>query len=149
METTSLSAYGGPTFFHGDALMSDMIFLLQLAGRAPTDFAQVFPSMVCRVADQGVRAIVQVVDSAGAPVNLHGASKKLIKLMRPSGATYDAAALFLTNGFDGRIYFASSATVPPFDQAGVWFLQAEVTVDSVQQSTKWGSFAVQPNIDAN
>lgn len=146
---TTLGAWGGPTAFYGDSLMSDMNFVLQLAGGIPTDFSRVFPNMVCRVGDQGVRTIVQVVDSNGDPANLHGASKLLIKLLKPSAGTYDAAAVPLTNGYDGKIYFTSSALVPPFDQSGVWFLQAEVTVAGVQQSTKWGCFNVQKNIDSN
>lgn len=146
---TSLGAYGGPTAFYGDSLMNDMEFVLKLAGALPTDFNTVFPAMACRVADEGVRVIVQVVDSAGNPVNIRNADKKLIKLMKPSSVTCDIVASLLTNGYDGRMYFSSTELKPPFDQAGVWFIQAEIAIDSVQQSTKWGCFTVQPNITAN
>lgn len=149
LDTTGAGAYGGPVAFYGDKLMSDMIFMLQLAGAAPQDFSQVFPSMLCRVADQGVRVIIAVVDSNGDPVNLHGATKKMIKLQKPDGTAVDVAGSFLTNGFDGKIYFTSSVSVPPFSPDGVWFVQAEVVVGGVQQSTRWGCFTVQPNIDAN
>lgn len=134
---------------YGDIFMSDMTFVLPLAGAAPTDFASIPPTMICRVGDEGVRVIVQVVDSNGEAVNLRGATKLLIKLLKPGGTTYDAAASFLTNGFDGRIVFTSTGSIPPFDQSGVWFLQVEAAISSIQQSTKWGSFTVEANIDAN
>lgn len=129
--------------------MSDMHFVLKLAGATPDDFSRVLPGMVCRMGDEGVRAVAQMVDADGNPVNLHGASNLKLKFLKPSGATYDATAVFLTNGYDGRLYFKSTDVLPPFDQVGVWFLQAKVTVGGVRQSTDWGGFTVQPNIDAS
>lgn len=146
-QLTTLGMYGGPSAFYGGALVNDMNFVLPLAGPAPVDFTQVFPSMVCRVADEGVRTIVEVVDSDQMPVNVRGATVLQIKYLKPSGETYDATASFLTNGYDGKIYFASTDVAPPFDEAGVWFIQVKLVIDDVQQSTKWGCFAVQPNID--
>lgn len=133
---------------YGDIFMSDMTFVLALAGPAPISFDAIPISMNCRVGDQGVRTIVQVIDSAGQPVNLRDATKLLIKFLKPSGDTYDAIASFLTNGFDGRIYFTSTSGAPPFDEFGTWFVQVEAAINSVQQSTKWGSFNVEQNIDA-
>lgn len=146
-QVTALGAYGGPVTSYGDIFMSDLNFVLQLAGPVSVDFTRVFPSMVCRVADQGVRVIVQVVDSTGAPVNLRDATALKMKFLKPDGSKYDGVPVFLTNGFDGRIVITSTVSVPPFDQSGQWFLQAEVVISSVKQSTEWGSFEVEDNID--
>lgn len=128
--------------------MGDINFNLQLAGVEPTNFTPTYPLQACRVADQGVRIVIQVLDGYGNPVNVRGASVKLIKYLRPDGTTYDAPASLLTNGLDGFIYFSSTSTKPPFNQAGTWWVQAKVTINGNSQSTQWGSFTVQPNIDA-
>lgn len=145
-QLTSLGAYGGPNAFYGGEFMSDMTFVLQLAGASPDDFTRVFPEMVCREDDQGVRTIIEVLDSDRLPVNLRGATTLTIKLLKPSGEVVEVPATFLTNGFNGKIQYISSDLVPPFDEVGVWFLQVLAIIDSVQQSTEWGAFTVQANI---
>lgn len=129
--------------------MADLSFVLQLAGPVTVDFTAIYPSMVCRYLDSGVRVIVQILDANRQPAVIRDATRLRIKLMKPDGTVYDAVPAFLTNGYDGKIYFTSSNTVPPFNEAGTWFIQAEVTIGSVQLSTEWGSFAVEGNIDNN
>jgi len=146
-QVTALGVYGGPVASYGDILMSDLNFVLQLAGPVKQDFSSVFPTMVCRVGDEGVRVIVQIVDSNGEAVNLRDASVLKMKFLKPGGQKYDGTPVFLTNGFDGKIVVTSSNTVPPFDQSGQWFLQAEAMISSIKQSTEWGAFEVEDNID--
>jgi hypothetical protein len=146
-EVTALGAYGGCIASYTEIFMSDLNFILQLAGPVSTDFSKIFPSMVCRVGDQGVRVIIQVTDFTGAPVIVRNASAILIKLLKPDGTTVDIAGVLLTNGYDGKIYLISTLTIPPFDQSGQWFLQAEITIGGTKQSTEWGSFNVEGNID--
>lgn len=128
--------------------MIDLDFVLQLAGPRAVDFEPVFPLLALRQSDQGIAMIVQVVDADGQPVNIRAATTKTIKLLKPNGATYDTAAQLLTNGADGKMYFVSSAVVPPFDQTGEWWIQGKVIIGGVAQSTQWSNFAVEPNIDA-
>src|SRR3990172_6653069 len=131
------------------AFMSDMNFALQLAGPVQLTFQPVYPVQACRYADQGVRVIVAVVDGYGNPVDLRGASAKTIKFLKPDGTTYDATAVFLSNGYDGRVLFTSTSLLPPFNQAGAWWVQAAVTVGGKRQHTQWGAFSVERNIDNN
>lgn len=146
-QLTALGAYGGPVGSYGDIFMSDLNFVLQLAGPVKTDFSTVFPTMVCRVGDQGVRVIVQIVDSSGEPVNLRDATTLKMKFLKPDGSKYDGTPVFLTNGYDGKIVITSTGSIPPFDQSGQWFLQAEAMISSIKQSTEWGAFEVEDNID--
>ena len=128
--------------------MSDLNFVLQLAGPHALEFVPITPKLALRVSDQGIRMIAQVVDGDGQAVNIRGASTKTLKLMRPDGTTYDAASALFSNGADGKMYFTSSASVPPFSQVGEWWMQAKVIIAGVAQSTKWANFAVEANIDA-
>lgn len=151
-QITSLGAYGGPGLplgLRSIAFMSDINFALQLAGPHELDFDPVSPVQSLQASDQGIRLIVQVINGAQAAVNIRAATTKTIKLMRPDGSTYDAAASLLSNGMDGKMYFLSSAVAPPYDEVGEWKVQAKVVIGGVAQSTQWSSFLVEPVIDAN
>lgn len=149
---TSVGLSGAPAmpyFLGSSPLMGDINFALQLAGLEPAQFAPTYPLQACRVGDQGVRVVVQVLDGYGNPVNVRTASVKTIKYLRPDGTAFDGQASLLTNGLDGYLYFASTINTPPLDQSGTWWVQAKVTIGGNSQSTQWGSFAVQSNIDGN
>lgn len=129
--------------------MIDIDFTLQLAGPKTLDFFPVFPKQAVRMSDQGIRMIVAVVDGDQNPVNIRAATTKMIKLMKPDGTTFDATGLLFSNGADGKTYFVSTISVPPFNQVGEWWIQVKLVIGGVAQSTQWANFAVEPNIDAN
>lgn len=126
--------------------MTDINFILQLAGPCATDFTPISPRQCLREGDQGIRVLVQVVDGDGEALNIRPATSKLIKLMRPDGTSQDVPGVLYSSGADGKMYFVSSAVLPPFDQVGEWFVQAKVVIGGVSQSTKLGSFLVEQNI---
>lgn len=129
--------------------MSDINLTLQLAGPRAMTFFPVTPQQSIRVGDQGIRVVASIVDGDGEAVNIRAATTMTMKLLQPDDSADDIAGLLLSNGADGKVYFLSSDTVPPFDQAGEWQLQVKLVIGGVTQSTKWGSFTVEPNIDAN
>ena len=129
--------------------MSDLNFKLQLAGPRTTTFTPIAPVQAIRVMDQGIRMIAEIVDGDGAAVNIRTATIKTMRLMLPDGTTDDVMGTLFTNGADGKMYFVSSAIVPPFNQIGKWLLQARVVIGGISQSTKTIAFVVEPNIDSN
>lgn len=148
-QITSLGTCGGPGLplgLRSIAFMSDINFMLRLAGTLFLDFTPVSPEQSVREDDEGIRMIVQVVDGDDSPVNIRAATSKVILLMRPDGTTQGIAGTLFSNGADGKMYFLSSVSTPPFDQAGVWWLQARVTIGGVTQTTQWTNFAVEPTI---
>lgn len=127
--------------------MTDINFALQLAGPCSVEFTPISPRQCLREGDQGVRVIVQIVDGDSQPLNIRPATSKLIKLMRPDGTSQDIPGVLFSNGADGKMYFVSSAVLPPFNQVGEWFVQAKVVIGGVTQSTNTASFLVESNID--
>lgn len=129
--------------------MSQMQFTLQVAGPRNTEFTPRLPTQECHVNDVGIQVIVQFVDSDGKPIDIRPQTSLLLRCLRPDGTTYDAKAGLYTNGMDGKASFISDAHNPPFDQAGTWWIQGTVTLagNVGPQSTRWGKFAVEPNID--
>lgn len=129
--------------------MSLIQFQLQIAGPISTSFVPPFPVQQCHIDDQGVSVIVQVLDSLGSPVNLRQVQSKSIILVRPSGVSVEVPAAFLTNGFDGDMYFITSQTIPPgtgLDEEGIWLIQGKIVVDGDTQYTAIGSFQVNSNL---
>ena len=129
--------------------MTDLNFKSQLAGPRAVGFVPPAPVKALRAMDEGVRVIAEIVDGDGLAVDVRAATTKLMKLMKPDGTTQDIGGLLFSNGADGKVYFVSSASVPPFSQTGEWKLQVKIIIGGVAQSTKWVSFVVEPNIDAN
>lgn len=127
--------------------MNELQFVLPVAGVVPLEFTPVVPGMNAQMLDRGLRIVVQMIDSNGLPVNIHTATTKLIKLQKPSGVKVDIPAAFVTNGYDGKLYFTTTNLVPPLDQAGIWFVQSKIVMGTVAKSTHLGSFEVLANID--
>lgn len=152
-QVTGLGAYGGviPLTFYGVPFMSALSFTLQLAGPITTVFVPPFPSQQCHVSDQGVVLVVQVLDSAGNPVNLRLASEFKIITVRPSGTSIETVASFATNGLDGRMELVTSASSPlgtGLDEFGIWYVQGKVKISGSTQFTAVGAFSVAENLGA-
>lgn len=131
--------------------MSALTFTLQLAGPISPSFAPPRPTQRCQLTDEGVSLIVQVIDSAGNPVNLRLASSKKILLVRPSGVKTEVSASYFTNGLDGQMFFASNQSVPlgtGLDEYGIWSIQAKITISGNTQFTATSAFSVGNNLGA-
>lgn len=141
--TTGLAPYGssGPILGRGNyVFMTDLEFPLNLAGPKRHTFQDPTTTLACRVDDQGVRLIVQVLDGDNLPVNIRAATGLLIKVQFPDGTGKEYTGVLLTNGTDGRVYYA---TVPnDLNQAGLFEIQAQITMAGNIQTTARGKFWV-------
>lgn len=153
-QVTGLRSYGCPTpvlFSNGVALMTALIFPLQLSGPASTIFASPVPTQQCQVSDGGIDVVIEVLDGNGNPVVVHGATAMSILVSRPSGATVLVPAHFFTNGFDGQIAFSTGSTTPfgaGLNEFGSWRVQGRIILDGDLLYTSIGSFTVNPNLGA-
>lgn len=152
-QLTSLFFYGGPgsTALEGEEFMSVLNFVLSLAGPLSTVFGLVRPSQQTQAYDDGVSIVVQVTDSNGVPVNLRPATKLKMLVTRPSGVAVELAAVFYTNGFDGKMSITTSDINPTgtgLDEFGTWQVQGKLTLDGATQYTAVGAFLVNPNLGA-
>jgi hypothetical protein len=122
-------------------------FVLQLLGPAsdPVVIPQDYQSL--QQDDTGVQLIVQVTDQAGAPVNIATADVLTMKLLAPDGTPLDFTAKLLSNGADGKLYYVTR----PGDlaQAGLYQIQAKVTMAGSSKSSRRGFFWSYPNVDAS
>ncbi len=131
--------------------MSALNFSLQLAGPIAPKFLPPAPTAQCQVTDMGISIIVQVLDSSGNPVNLRTASSLTIITTRPSGVVTETKASFLTNGFDGNMYFVTSPSSPAgtgLDEVGIWQVQAKIVTSGLTQFTTVGYFQTFGNLGA-
>lgn len=131
--------------------MTTLQFSLSLAGPVVTSFSPPLPTQQCQLTDQGVSLVVLVLDSNGNPVNLRNASLLKIITVRPSGVIAENVATFYTNGFDGKMSFASSAQAPigtGLDQVGEWLIQGKIILGGNTQFTQVGYFSVNNNLGA-
>lgn len=152
-QVTVLGAYGGPVpiLLYGAPFMSTINFVLQLAGPITQTFSPSFPSQRAQVSDQGVSLVIQVMDSAGNPVNLRLASDIKMILVRPSGVSVEMTASLYTNGFNGQMSISTSAAAPygtGLDEPGLWLVQGRITTSGNTQFTTVGAFAVDINLGA-
>lgn len=150
-QVTTLGAYGGPVplALYGAAFMNEISFVLPIAGAITSAFTAVRPSQKCQANDQGVTVVIQVVDSAGNPVNLRTATLKSILTLRPSGSAMPVAAGLYTNGFDGKMSFSSDDIVPygnGLSEVGTWQVQGKITIAGDTVFTTVGAFSVGQNI---
>lgn len=150
-QVTTLGAYGGPVpmTFWGGIFVNALTFSLQLAGPISGDFAPPVPEQRCQVTDSGISVVVQVLDSAGSPVNLRMATSKSILVERPSGVCVTAPASFFTNGIDGQMYFSTGPESPVgtgLDEFGVWKIQGRIVLGGNLQFTQVGAFSVGSNL---
>lgn len=120
--------------------MTDLEFPLNLAGPKRHSFQDPTTILACRLDDEGVRLVVQVLDGEDLPVNIRAATGLTVKVLSPDGTGKEYAGVLLTNGTDGRVFYA---TVPnDLDQAGLYELQAQITMAGNVQTTARGKFWV-------
>jgi|SRR5579864_29026 len=140
---TGLASYGSVGIPYRQPLVIPVDFALQVAGPfQPTGF--LVTTNFCQVANAGIQIIVQVLDENLNPINLYGATVLTIAFMKPDGMQFSKTAQYLTNGIDGNIYYTTLAT--DILEAGLWYVQAQVTIGGATLTTQWGEFEANANL---
>lgn len=140
---TSLGSGGYPVGAWRHPIVIPVNFALQVAGQfQPTNF--IVTSNFCQIANAGIQIIVQVQDQNLNPLNVLGASAIVLAFQQPDGTQFNRNATFLTNGIDGSIYYVTTAT--DILEAGLWYVQAQVTVGGATLTTLWGQFEANANL---
>lgn len=103
------------------------------------------PNQSCQADDVAVVLIVQIVDPAGAVIDVSAATNMVIKLGLPDGATKDLTAVLHTNGTDGKIKYTTIAG--DLAQVGAYRIQGKLNVAGGLKSSFVGSFSVLDNIN--
>ncbi len=120
-------------------------FTLKISGSCPGDFEECLPWV--QKGDEGIQLIVQVVDSAGVPVDISAALSTVIKLSYPDGSAQDFNATFVSDGVDGKIQYSTEAE--DLSQVGLYGIQAKIGMGNAPKSSELGKFEVRGNIDEN
>ena len=76
------------------------------------------------VDDKNTRFIITISDSDCVAINISAYTTLNIIFTKPDGTIVTKTALFVTDGTDGQIYYATVAG--DLDQSGVWKIQAYV-----------------------
>lgn len=98
-----------------------------------------------RKGDLGTALVVEVVDEAGAVVDVSGATAKKIFLTKPGGTVLTKDAVFDTDGTDGLIKHLTVAG--DFDTVGTYQIEGRVTLSATEEwSTEIGVFRVYPTL---
>jgi hypothetical protein len=118
-------------------------FVLPIAGPVPNVIEPPVPQS-CQNACPNVSLEVELVDQDGEPIDLSEASELQFWLRAPDGSFRPVPAAFSSNGIDGLIsYLTTSADLT---EAGLWSIQAQATFDTNVIVSRWGYFAVEPNV---
>lgn len=83
-------------------------------------------------------------DCDGTAVNVSAASAKQIVFKTPSGVVKTRTASFTTDGTDGKIQYATAGS--DLDEAGVWRMQALVTIGGGTFYSSVVEFTVKANL---
>lgn len=142
---TSLRPYGSQGVPNPFPFMVLITFTLPVAGPVPSDVDALFARQACQDGNDGIQAVVQVTDEAGAPVNLHGAAALKLNFLKPSGVTMNRVPALWSNGYDGKLAYTTVAA--DLNEDGLWRLQAHFTLSGNKMTTRWGEFRVKRNID--
>lgn len=144
---TSLSVCGTPwqAFGSGSSILVPLEFSLQVAGANPTEFDCAYPEVSCQQDNGGIQVIIQVLGVDGLPADLSQSRDLSIKVKYPSGVVADFSATLLSRGADGRMFFVTSNS--DLDEVGQYSVQGRYSVNGRRRTTRWGIFAVLPDID--
>lgn len=126
--------------------MSQMNFTLHFAGPGRQNYPP-NPMQSCRKNDTGIILNAILVDANNNPINIRAATKMLMKIVYPDGASKDVKGSWLTNGLDGQVAYVTTAADLP--QEGLHKLQVELTMFGSTQSTEMGKFWVGELADLN
>lgn len=86
----------------------------------------------------------QILDSAGAPVDISLANNLELRLLLPTGAAVHKAATFTTDGTDGKVRYVVQAG--DLDLAGSWQRQFLVSGPAFSFPFEVVAFEVQHNL---
>lgn len=117
-------------------------FALQIAGEFMGTFAET--NNFCQAANAGIQFNVQFLDASGKPLDVSGATVLTIAFQQPDGTQVPHTAQYVTNGIDGRIFYVTNAS--DFLEAGLAYVQGQVTVGGSILTTAWGQFEVNANL---
>lgn len=121
----------------------EFAFVLALAGPPPNVIQPPVPQ-TCQAACPNVALRALLVDQAGAPLDLSAATGLQYWLLTPSQAMFPIPAAFVSNGLDGLI---EALTGPDtLLQTGTWGIQAQLQFGATTMVSRWGYFAVAPNV---
>lgn len=118
-------------------------FQLQVAGTPSLSFAAPTPNFF-QVANAGIQILVQLLDEDQEPLNISGATALTLAFQLPDGTLISKTASYLSNGIDGQIYYVTTAS--DFIEAGLTYVQAQVTVGGATLTTAWAIFTVHANL---
>lgn len=79
------------------------------------------------VGNKNVDFVITITEDCAA-IDISGATSKTIYFTKPSGAILTKTALFVTDGTDGQIHYASESG--DLDEAGIWKIQAIIELGS-------------------
>jgi hypothetical protein len=150
IQKTTLGFNGCPAKREGAltlTLMLNLTFTKQLAGTLDAAFCDpnvVTPAQFAQGDDQGIRLIINVVDSSLTPVDLRAASSKTVVIKNPDLTTYTVSAEFLTNGADGKVYVVLTPTA--LEDYGFYFAQFNFVLAAQSKSTRIAEFQVMENL---
>jgi hypothetical protein len=92
----------------------------------------------------GVLIEFVVLDDAGAPLDISGASTKKLYFRKPNGITISKDAEYTTNGADGKLQFSTTANdLSPY---GLWQVQAYLIKSGLDGRTETATFNVLKNL---
>jgi len=94
------------------------------------------------VGDIGTILRVTITDTAA--VDVSGATTKTIFLLKPSGTKLSKAAIFTTDGTDGKIQYTTVSG--DLDEPVWWKIQAYVKLPGGEWYSDWQSFEVHDNL---
>lgn len=97
-----------------------------------------------RLGAYGFAFEAQLLDAAGAPVDIGNATLLELRLERPDGSVAHRTATLTTNGADGRVRYVVQAG--DLNQAGSWRRQFVVETPTVGFPFEPEAFPVQHNL---
>ena len=118
-------------------------FQVQVGGTPSLSFAAPTPNFF-QVANAGIQILVQLLDEDQEPLNISGATALTLAFQLPDGTLISKTASYLSNGIDGQIYYVTTAS--DFIEAGLTYVQAQVTVGGATLTTAWAIFTVHANL---
>ncbi len=93
--------------------------------------------------DFGTKLLLTITDD-GAVVDISSAVSQEIRMVKPNDEFIDRAAVFETDGTDGKMYYIVQAG--DFDQAGYYKIQGKVILSTGSYKTNISKFKVHCNI---
>lgn len=117
-------------------------FLLQVAGMFLGTF--VVTNNFCQIKNAGIQLVITFLDENGNLLDIYGATNLTIALQAPDGTQTSFPAQYVTNGLDGQIFYVTTAT--DLTEAGLWYVQGQVTIGGAVLTTALGQFEANSNL---